>query len=424
MTPAAARTPARRARATWLAMFEPERYPPPRLSGASLAWRYLLCLAWFALTALAYALAHQVGRGTGDAAAPIPAEGELADLRLPAVVMALDGVLGVVSLAIIHLRRRFPLAICLVIHGFMLISATSAPVGGWALISLASRRQLPRTLIALGVGLAVALGSYLWPWSAALSAPVIVAAFVGQALFALLGAYLGVRRDRQASFHARVEQADRDREFAVLAERNRIAREMHDVLAHRISLVSMHAGALAYRTDLPPEQTQEIARVIQENAHASLTELRSVLSTLREGPSLPGDAAQPVAPQPTLGDLPGLLADARALGQVVDLRGTLAPGLPLVQQRHLFRIAQEALTNARKHAPRARVAMLLEGAPASGVHLRVTNDVTQVGGGVPGAALGLVGVTERVQMLGGRVDAGVHEGRFVLDAWLPWDHRR
>ena len=83
---------------------------------------------------------------------------------------------------------------------------------------------------------------------------------------------------------------------------------------------------------------------------------------------------------------------------------------------------QECLTNARKHAPRSRVDVSLSGATADGVRLLVANDVTQVRGAIPGAKLGLVGITERAQMLGGTLDAGVRGGRFVVEAWLPWDH--
>ena len=228
------------------------------------------------------------------------------------------------------------------------------------------------------------------------------------------------------------EQAEADRQFAVLAERNRIAREMHDVLAHRISLVSMHAGVLAYRGDLPPEKTQEIAAIIQENAHASLTELRSVLSTLREVPTLDAagavivagaTASGPVAaPQPTLADLPALIEEVHASGQRLEVVDTLdAASVPLVQQRHLYRIVQECLTNARKHAPRALVRLELSGNRREGITLRCGNDLTDLSAAIPGSKLGLVGITERAQMLGGRLDAGVRGGRFEVEAWLPWE---
>ncbi len=426
---------------TWVAMFEPERFPPPRLSGVSLAWRYGLALLGWVLVAVGYiantAFSEEAARMTaapapspGASALPTPAgtpslgpsvevsfPGGYEAFAIPPQIVLLDLFLGVAVLGIVHLRRRFPLTIFLVVHALAMVSGSAFAAALWVWLSLTSRRDLGKSLIALVFMIVTSIAQYLLPWAPRFDAAIAVVGILFSVAFGLLGAYIGVRRDRHTSVYERAEQADRDREFAVLAERNRIAREMHDVLAHRISLVSMHAGALAFRDDLPPAETKQIAKVIQENAHASLTELRLVLSSLREDPT-----ASPEAPQPTLADLPALLADARASGQVLTLSGELAPGLPLVQQRHLYRIVQECLTNARKHAPRSRVDVSLSGATADGVRLLVANDVTQVRGAIPGAKLGLVGITERAQMLGGTLDAGVRGGRFVVEAWLPWDH--
>ncbi len=418
-------------RATWAAMFEPERYPPPPLSGMGLAWRYGLAIIGFVSLAAIWGVSYQ-GRTTGMILdMPIPPE-EIGVLP-PLWVAFLDPVFGVIGLATIHLRRRFPLAITLATEALSFISLTVGPVALWAYLSNASRRNLRNTLVAFGVTLGLSLAGHLLPWAAPFTWGTFVGALLATVAWSLLGMYLGVRRDRAASFLRRVEQAEADRAYAVLAERNRIAREMHDVLAHRISLVSMHAGVLAYRSDLPPEKTREIASVIQENAHASLTELRSVLSTLREVPTL--DAAGAVvdagatasgpiaAPQPSLADLPALIDQVRAAGQVLEVTNTLdAASVPLVQQRHLYRIVQECLTNARKHAPQAVVELALAGSPRDGVTIRVGNDLTGMTAAIPGAKLGLVGITERAQMLGGRLDAGVQGGRFVVQAWIPWSH--
>lgn len=415
-------------RAAWAAMFEPEKYPPPPLSGMSVAWRYAAAIAFFFFMAAMWLVTFQA-RETGTLFdEPFPLE-ELGQLP-PVWWVALDPLLGIASLSVIHLRRRFPLAIALGVELASFASASGGAVALWALISNASRRNLRNTLAVAATTMAVAMASYLLPWAARFSwSSMAIAAMMVVAL-SLLGMYVGVRRDRQAGFLRRVEQAEQDRAFAVLAERNRIAREMHDVLAHRISLVSMHAGVLAYRSDLPPEKTREIASVIQENAHASLTELRSVLSTLREVPTL--DAAGAVveagatasgavaSPQPTLADLPALIDEVRASGQRLVVHDTLdAASVPTVQQRHLYRIVQECLTNARKHAPRAAVELVLSGGPREGITVRVSNDFTDVASAIPGAKLGLVGITERAQMLGGRLDAGARGGRFVVEAWLP-----
>ena len=419
-------------RVTWAAMFEPEKFPPPPLSGASIAWRYAVGIAGFFVMSTLWLLtfdAHQTGRLFDE---PIPAE-ELGQLP-PAWWIVLDPLVGMVCLGVINLRRRFPLAIALVTQLASFVTTTGAAVVLWALISNASRRNLRNTLLVAAVSVAVPLASQLLlPWSGPFVWTYVLIVSAGTTLLTLFGMYVGVRRDRQAGFLRRVEQAEQDRAYAVLAERNRIAREMHDVLAHRISLVSMHAGVLAYRSDLPPEKTREIASVIQENAHASLTELRSVLSTLREVPTLDATgavveagatASGPVAaPQPTLADLPALLDEVRASGQGLVVHDTLeAASVPTVQQRHLYRIVQECLTNARKHAPRAVVELVLGGSPRDGITVRVGNDVTDVAAAIPGAKLGLVGITERAQMLGGRLDAGIQGGRFIVQAWIPWNH--
>lgn len=414
-------------------MFEPERFPPPRLSGASRAWRYGLALLGWMLVVIGHIVNGAIAAGSGAVSATgVPGGGSVVtgpdplfsgyeSVLIPPPVVAADVILGLALLGIVHLRRRFPLTIFLVVTVVTSVAASGFVIATWTWLSLTSRRHLGKSLVGLVVSLLAALAELLLPWVPPLSPSIVLVAAAWLVPSGLWGAYIGVRRDRQAAVHARVEQADSDREFAVLAERNRIAREMHDVLAHRISLVSMHAGALAFRENLAPEETRAIAKVIQENAHASLTELRSVLSSLRE------DAPTgPEAPQPTLSDLPALIDEARASGQLVEARVDIAPGLPLVQQRHLYRIVQECLTNARKHAPRARIDLTLGGTPEDGVRLAVANDITQVRGRIPGASLGLVGVTERAHMLGGTLDAGARKGRFVVEAWLPWDdhHRR
>ena len=143
------------------------------------------------------------------------------------------------------------------------------------------------------------------------------------AFFIAGGAFVGARRDLLASLRERVATAEREQPERVAqaraTERARIAREMHDVLAHRISLVAMQSGALAYRSDLTREETAQAAAVMRDNAHQALGELREVLGLLRD-PDEPD--AQPRRPQPTLADLDDLVAQTRASG--VDVHATLA----------------------------------------------------------------------------------------------------
>ncbi len=443
-------------RETWVRMFEPERFPPPPLGGLSSAWRYGLAVVGYVFILVGYAaMASFAQPATIDAGVPTPAppgvtaapapapspaptadtpadlgplfpeDPELAGLLPPTWAVAADLVLGIAALGVVHLRRRWPLTIALSLSVLGLLSASSFVVAAWALMSLASRRHLNRTVIGVAAAIGASVATHLLPWASRLTVLSVLFPAVTVVGVALCGMYIGVRRDATAAIFQRAQNAESERQFAVLAERNRIAREMHDVVAHRISAVAMHAGVLAYRTNLTPEQTRDVARIIQENATASLTELRSVLNTLRGGQM---DGLMPQAPQPTLVDLDGLFEHSRGLGQRVDATVTLdAASVPEVLGRHAYRIVQECLTNARKHAPESNVAVLVSGDPAHGVRLRVSNDITRIAGldaAIPGAKLGLVGINERVQMLGGTLTIDDTSGRFIVEAKLPWPTRQ
>ena len=133
------------------------------------------------------------------------------------------------------------------------------------------------------------------------------------------GMYIGSRRELLWTLRHRAERAEAEQELRAAQsrsnERERIAREMHDVLAHRISQISMHAGALAFREDLTADEMRDSAGVIQAKAHEALTDLRGVLGVLRDGP-----ASSPHAPLPTYADLPALVEEARGSGMSGHLR--------------------------------------------------------------------------------------------------------
>lgn len=250
------------------------------------------------------------------------------------------------------------------------------------------------------------------------------AAFVG------IGVAIGSQRERIVVLRERAETAEREQASRVARaqadERARIAREMHDVLAHRISLIAMHAGALAYRTDLPREQVQQTAELLRDNADRAVTELRDVLGVLRGE----GEPEQPVGPQPDLRSLTDLVQETRAGGTEVnldvDLDGVELAAVPPTVSRHGYRVVQEALTNARKHAPGMPVAVELSGGPSRGLSFVVRNPPpAPYGAGVPAAessGMGLVGLAERVTLGGGRLAYGPDRaGRFVLHGRLPWE---
>jgi signal transduction histidine kinase len=214
---------------------------------------------------------------------------------------------------------------------------------------------------------------------------------------------------RQQAWRAEADQERRITE-ARRGERNRIAREMHDVLAHRLSLVATYAGALEFRPDSAPEQLAAAAGVVREGVHQALDELRDVIAVLREGTDddLPG---------PTLAAIPELVEEATRAGQRVQLTNALTAEVPAAGGRAAYRVVQEALTNARKHAPGPPVTVAIAGAPGDGLSIEVTNPL--VGPLAPGG-VGLVGLTERVELAGGRLEHGAVGGAFRLAAWLPW----
>lgn len=423
----------------WRQMFTPAQYPAPKLDGLGVAWRYTGASIMYLIFAGGFIDGVWPQSLPSADSTPEPGyDGEdgptvyrdSVAAQTPIQFVILDLFLGALAFVIIRFRRRWPLATVLVLFTMSVFSVSGSAFAVWAFVSLASRRNWRQIIIAIAYSALVSTASLLFiPWHQVdgeiFGVPTaVLMGILANFVAALIGAYYGVRQDRAAGVLDRAENADRDLELAVLGERNRIAREMHDVLAHRISLVSMHAGALAFRTDLPPEQTRDIARVIQENAHASLGELRAVLSTLRDGQL---DAAgAPAAPQPTLVDLPELLAQARSLGQKISLESSIDPaGVDQVTSRHAYRIVQECLTNARKHAPYSTVLLTLGGAPGSGLLIRSENPLAPASRAtVPGAGLGLIGVRERVMMLGGELDAGADATRFVLEARLPWPPHR
>jgi signal transduction histidine kinase len=230
------------------------------------------------------------------------------------------------------------------------------------------------------------------------------------------GLFVRARRELVRSLR---DQADRAADEARAAERRRIAREMHDVLAHRLSLLSVHAGALEFRPDAPAEEVAEAAGVIRESARAALDELRGVIGVLREdgGESL----TQP--PQPTLADLAALVEESRAAGMRVSARIELGDATPpAAVGRTAYRIAQEGLTNARKHAPGAAVTLSVQ-APDGDLRVEIRSlapVAVAAASPLPGAGTGLIGLTERVTLAGGELEHGIDsDGAFVLRARLP-----
>jgi signal transduction histidine kinase len=401
-------------------MLEPDPRPHPAWRRWSSAWPYLL--------AVAIAGAAWIAIAADLMLSPLTA----AQRDVAGAVLVLDLVVGLAVLAALPLRHRHPLVVACLTCAAAAVSVSSIGAAAVAVVAVARRRRRDRVAVTVAVSFAGELAHTLLyrPWFApsAVNASAVLAmvafwlVFVAAAVST--GYYLGARQELVASLHVRVLTAERQQAAtataARLAERTMIAREMHDVLAHRISLVALHAGALAYRGDLSRTETAATAQTIRDNAHLALAELRQVLGVLRSGPA--ADGVEP--PQPTLTEVPALLADAREAGCVVrfdsaGLRGDLAQVAEL-PSRTSFRIVQESLTNARRHAPGEPVDVRLAGVPGGQLELEISNPaapgrVTSAGG------VGLVGLTERAELAGGTLTHTVRpDGTFVVRAGLPW----
>ncbi len=335
-------------------------------------------------------------------------------------LFVLDVLTGVVGLALFPLLFRRPMKVGLTLVALAAVAGTGTVLANVATIHLARTRPLP---VAVGVGvfgIAVHASRGLWQPITGLSyvwyLALVVALHAGlvgwSALAAARAAMIESLRDRAE--RAEAEQGRRVAE-ARAAERATIAREMHDVLAHRLSLLATYAGALEFRPDQPPERLSRAAGVIRKTVHQALNELRDVITLLRDDPA--EDLARPV---PALSDLPTLIEESRAIGTPVDLRDSVsAAEVPGTTGRTVYRVVQEALTNARKHAPGQPVLIELDGAPGARLRIDVTNPLGGASA-IPGAGTGLVGLTERVRLAGGLLDHRTTTTEFRVSASLPW----
>jgi signal transduction histidine kinase len=389
--------------------------------------------------------------------------GAIAHQDAKSIGPGLSGVRQVVDLVLLPTtagallwRRRWPLQVALLTG----ILACLAPSNGTATLfaAFAVGAYAPPTVAVSGIAYLVVIA----PVSSWLSRATTDGSWVGNASIWILvligfgawGMFTGTRRQLLATLHERARRAEAEQELRVAQakqdERTRIAREMHDVLAHRMSLLSVHAGALEFRPDAPPEDVARAAGVIRQTAHEALEELRTVIGVLRVGdladdPTVAGQpgaadssnpaataateapaAAQPEPPQPTLAAVPALVDDWRAAGARIDLELAADPAaLPGTIGRTAYRIVQEGLTNASKHAPATRIDVRIAGTPGDRLTVTVINPLLAgdaAPSSIPGTGLGLVGLRERTELAGGTFAAAADPAarRFMLSVTLPW----
>jgi signal transduction histidine kinase len=329
-------------------------------------------------------------------------------------LFALDQLVGVAGCGLLWLRRRWPVGVAAVL---MAVGCVSELVGGAAMVALftvAVHRSLRVTGVLFAAGLVSStLLLLLRPAPGESLAFSVGFGFAVQCAVVGWGLVVRHRRELVVSLRERAVRAEAEAQLradrAQLQAREAIAREMHDVLGHRLSLLSVHAGALEYRPDAPAEDVARAAGVIRESAHQALQDLREVIGVLR--------APVQEMPQPTFADVPELVAESARAGMPVVLRNEITAEVPDTLGRTVYRIVQESLTNARKHAAGSTVDITVR--DSDGLKVEIVNSVGEPG--EPGGGQGIAGLRERVALAGGQVDAGPEPGGgWRVSAWLPW----
>ncbi|MFB8029189.1 MULTISPECIES: sensor histidine kinase [unclassified Streptomyces] len=348
-----------------------------------------------------------------------------ADHTTPDGVVLVDCLLGAAACCALWVRRRWPVAVASALTVLCVVEPVAAGAMLIALFSLAVHRPFkPVAVVGAGALAAAPVQPLLRPDP---STSFIVSTVIGVLLVLLVLSWgMAVRSRRQLVVTLRERALRAEAEAALRAEqaqrlaREAIAREMHDVLAHRLTLLSVHAGALEFRPDAPPAEVGRAAGVIRDSAHEALQDLREIIGVLRA----PGDSDEGNRPQPTLATLDALIDESRSAGMEVTLDNAVAdPGrAPAATGRTVYRIAQEALTNARKHAPGAPVGVTVAGGPGDGLTIEVGNPApAEPFEPVPGSGQGLIGLTERANLAGGSLEHGPRtDGGFTVRARLPW----
>ena len=294
----------------------------------------------------------------------------------------------------------------------------------------------PATLAVLAT--AYAVGRYTGPWAQRAACAVVgvvvvshfwtldtavdIANAVAGAVFTVLlpgalGAWARTRAALVAALTDRAERAEAERELmareAVLTERTRIAREMHDAVGHRVSLMVLQAGAIEVAA-ADRDRVEQLAGQVQAAGRQALEELRQMVGVLR------ADDAMPLAPQPGLESVGRLVEESREAGMDVELRAGDEVAVNPSVGRAAYRVVQEALTNAAKHAPGARVRVELDRREAELVVRVVNGPGREPAADAPSGGYGLVGLGERVRTLDGQLATGRRlDGGFAVEAVLP-----
>src|SRR5215475_12286063 len=346
----------------------------------------------------------------------------------PELVFAVDAGIGAIASAMIWFRRRWPVGVALATIAPLVLSLSAGVASMAAVLNVSLRRRPGVALVMAGLHQIAIAGYYLlwvneyqfwvvWLW-----------ALTENAALVALGMYLRARRRLLESLRERAEQAEATRHLLAEqerhAERARIEGEMHDVLAHRVSMMDLQAGGLEVRHDLPPAEVRQTASLIRSTARQALEELRGIIGVLQDGDSSSSEAAR--APQPSLADITKLVDESRRAGMNIELDMWVETpeAAPAALGRDTYRIVREALTNVSKHARGAPATVSVSGRPGHGLTVTVRNRLPAPRAAeapLPGNGMGLAGLAERVTLAGGTLRHGPSpDGDFVVSASLRW----
>ncbi|GGO67441.1 sensor histidine kinase [Microbacterium nanhaiense] len=388
----------------------------PASTGDGWTW-ILVSLAAVAMLAVSwpvFAVLHGASPWAAMLVSLLQAAALLLAVRVPAAGIALQTAGFVATVPLTATSSPWPWPVTMLIAHCLLV------------LVIALRRSWPW---AIGAWLAPQLGVFaaasfqgLTPgWSAAAASLVVSAsvtlgiAVVGAAFRAIVASRGALRIERQANAHLSAQRREID-------ERTRIAQELHDVVAHGLSVISVQATTAVYRHPGLDQALQEEFSSIAQSSRQALSEMRGLLALLR---SSDGEVAAPLAPQPTLDDVGRLVETTRQSGARIDLRvsGTDEPAAPVPPLAGLaaYRIVQEALSNAVRHAPGSVIAVEI-GVERTRLVVDVRNgpqDPSRAHTPAPGAGLGLAGAAERAQALGGVLRAGPLGDGFLVNAVIP-----
>jgi signal transduction histidine kinase len=332
-------------------------------------------------------------------------------------VLVLSVVLVTIEAAALWERRRHPLIVLAIVFAATIVASSispekesSGPALAFAVYAMSVYGSGPMRLRVAFAAILVIVVALIWLWAGNFPVARSLIPIGASSLVAwVIGDYVRSRRRFMQDLIARHRN---EREQAAEAERLRIARELHDVVAHNVSAMAIQAGAAR----VAGTSDKEALASIEQSARDTLAELNKLLGILRKSPDAP------LTPQPTLAEVDALLKPARDAGLEAKMKTTGEPRpLAAAVELSAYRIIQEAITNVVKHANASRVEVVIDYEP-EGIALTIADNGNGPGDG-PSAGHGLIGMRERVALFGGKMGTGSSPlGGFTVHARLPYQN--